>query len=175
MPAFRAHRSTQPRCSGASGDASYQTYCRALALSLSPALTNQEQAASILQRWLLLTNTAAVWSGGQLRFIPYGDSAIVAGTVISQSTLYQIGQVPSGAANPPPVVVANAAWFVADQGVTYASSGTPLTSIGAAAPSATGTYGMTPNGTYLFASGDQGADVEIAFQDTRRRRRSRRT
>ena len=149
---------------GAGGDASYQTYCKALALSLSPALTNQEQAASILQRWLLLTNTAAVWSGGQLKFIPYGDSAIVAGTVISQSTLYQIGQVPSGAANPPPVVVANAAWFAADQGVTYASSGTPLTSIGAAAPTVTGTYGMTPNGTYLFASGDQGADVEIAFQ-----------
>jgi hypothetical protein len=57
-------------------DASYQTYCRALGLALSPALVDQEQASSILQRWLQLTNTAAVWSGGLLRFIPYGDSAV---------------------------------------------------------------------------------------------------
>lgn len=55
------------------GDASYQTYCRAVGLALSPALTDQEQASSILARWLQLTNTAAVWSGGLLRFIPYGD------------------------------------------------------------------------------------------------------
>jgi hypothetical protein len=57
-------------------DASYQTYCRANGLALSPALVDQEQASSILARWLQLTNTAAVWSGGLLRFIPYGDSAI---------------------------------------------------------------------------------------------------
>lgn len=57
-------------------DASYQTYCRAIGLALSPALTDQEQASSILGRWLLLTNTAAVWSGGLLKFIPYGDSPV---------------------------------------------------------------------------------------------------
>jgi Putative phage tail protein len=57
-----------------SGDAAFQTYCRAVGLALSPALTDQEQASSILGRWLQLTNTAAVWSGGLLRFIPYGDS-----------------------------------------------------------------------------------------------------
>jgi len=58
------------------GDASYQTYCRAVGLALSPALTDQEQASSVLGRWLQLTNTAAVWSGGLLRFIPYGDGAV---------------------------------------------------------------------------------------------------
>jgi hypothetical protein len=58
------------------GDASYQTYCRAIGLALSPALTDQEQASSILGRWLQLTNTAAVWSGGLFRFIPYGDGAV---------------------------------------------------------------------------------------------------
>ncbi len=58
------------------GDASYQTYCRAIGLALSPALTDQEQASSILGRWLQLTNTAAVWSGGLLRFISYGDSSV---------------------------------------------------------------------------------------------------
>ena len=55
-------------------DAAYQTYCRAVGLALSPCLIDQEQASSILTRWLQLTNTAAVWSGGLLRFIPYGDT-----------------------------------------------------------------------------------------------------
>lgn len=61
---------------GSSGDSSYQTYCRASYLALSPCLTNQEAANSILGRWLQLTNTAAVWSGGKLKFIPYGDSVV---------------------------------------------------------------------------------------------------
>lgn len=61
---------------GSSGDASYQTYCRATGLALSPALTDQESASSILSRWLQLTNTAAVWSSGLLKFIPYGDAAV---------------------------------------------------------------------------------------------------
>ena len=61
---------------GSGNDASYETYCRAIGLALSPALTNQEQASSILQRWLQLTNSAAVWSGGLLRFISYGDSTV---------------------------------------------------------------------------------------------------
>ncbi|WP_036256302.1 phage tail protein [Methylocapsa acidiphila] len=61
---------------GASGDASYQTYCRAAGLALSPTLVNQETANSILARWLLLTNAAVVWSGGELKFIPYGDLQI---------------------------------------------------------------------------------------------------
>jgi hypothetical protein len=64
---------------GSGGDASYQTYCKALGLGLSPALTDQEQASSILARWLQLTNTAAVWSGGLFKFIPYGDTATTAG------------------------------------------------------------------------------------------------
>ncbi|MGB6177051.1 MAG: phage tail protein [Methylocella sp.] len=61
---------------GSSGDSSYQTYCRASYLALSPCLTNQEAANSILARWLQLTNTAAVWSGGKLKFIPYGDTVL---------------------------------------------------------------------------------------------------
>jgi hypothetical protein len=63
--------------SPASGpDSSYQGYCRAAYLALSPALTNQEPANAILARWLKLTNTAAVWSGGKLKFVPYADSII---------------------------------------------------------------------------------------------------
>lgn len=55
---------------------SYQSYCRASYLALSPALTNHEAANSTISRWLKLTNTAAVWSAGKLKFIPYGDSII---------------------------------------------------------------------------------------------------
>ena len=61
---------------GGSGGASYQCYCQAAGLALSPALTNQEAAHSILARWLQLTNSAAVWSGGKLKIIPYGDTSI---------------------------------------------------------------------------------------------------
>jgi len=71
---------------GVSGDSSYQTYCRASFLALSPALTNQEAANSILARWLQLTNTAAVWSGGKLKFIPYGDATVTGPTSIGNVT-----------------------------------------------------------------------------------------
>ena len=67
---------------GSSGDSSYQTYCFAAGLSISPAQTDQESANSILSRWLQLTNTAAVWSSGVLKFIPYGDSEI-SGNIVS--------------------------------------------------------------------------------------------
>jgi len=61
---------------GSSGDSSYQTYCSASFIAMSPALTNQETANSILSRWLKLTNSTAVWSGGKLKFIPYGDVSV---------------------------------------------------------------------------------------------------
>jgi hypothetical protein len=58
------------------GDASLQTYCKALGICFSPCLATQETAQSVLQRWLQLTNTAAVWSGTVLKFIPYGDQPV---------------------------------------------------------------------------------------------------
>lgn len=75
-------------------DAAYQTYCRATGLALSPCLVDQEQASSILTRWLQLTNTAAVWSGGLLRFIPYGDTSIVGNGVTyapNLTPIYNLG------------------------------------------------------------------------------------
>ncbi|MGH6794026.1 MAG: phage tail protein [Methylocella sp.] len=71
---------------GASGDSSYQTYCRASYLALSPCLTSQEAANSILARWLQLTNSTAVWSGGKLKFVPYGDTTITGSTSIGNVT-----------------------------------------------------------------------------------------
>jgi len=55
------------------GDASWQTYCRALGLDFSPSLDSVEKANDVLARWFQITNTAAVWSGSLLKAIPYGD------------------------------------------------------------------------------------------------------
>jgi hypothetical protein len=79
---------------GGGNDASVQTYCRALGIALSPALTDQEAASSILARWLQLINTAAVWSNGTLRFIPYGDTSVAANGIsyVPDTTpLYNLG------------------------------------------------------------------------------------
>ena len=71
------------------GDASYQSYCRAQGFAISPALTDQESASSVLERWLKITNTAAVWSGGLLKFIPYGDTPLT-GTIYKTPTSAEI-------------------------------------------------------------------------------------
>lgn len=62
--------------SSSMGDASLQTYCRAAGIAMSPVISNREAANSIIDRWLRLTNAAAVWSNGRLKFIPFGDSLI---------------------------------------------------------------------------------------------------
>lgn len=64
------------------GDNTYQTYCRAMGFGLSPVLSDTEDASSILERWLLLTNTQPVWSGNQLKFVPYGDETVSANGVV---------------------------------------------------------------------------------------------
>jgi hypothetical protein len=151
---------------GASGDASLQTYCRALGVAFSPALTDQEQGSSVLARWLQLLNCAAVWSGGRLKLIPFGDAPIAAGTHAA-TTVPTIVPTPtpagSGPTPPPTIAVCGSAEFVADGGVVYAFTGAALSYIGASAPSATGTYGISPAGAYLFAVGDEGQAVEITY------------
>ena len=58
------------------GDASWQTYCRALGLDFSPSLDSVEKANDVLARWFQITNTAPVWSGSVLKAIPYGDTPV---------------------------------------------------------------------------------------------------
>jgi hypothetical protein len=58
------------------GDASWQTYCRAVGLDFSPSLDSVEKANDVLSRWFQITNTAAVWSGSVLKAIPYGDTPV---------------------------------------------------------------------------------------------------
>jgi hypothetical protein len=60
------------------GDAAYETYCRVMGFGLSPALTDQEDAGAVLQRWMQLTNSEVVWNGYLLKFVPYGTQEITA-------------------------------------------------------------------------------------------------
>jgi hypothetical protein len=149
---------------GSGGDASYQTYCAAVGFALSPALIDQEQASSVLGRWLQLTNTAAVWSGGLLKFIPYGDTATVAGAVQSATISVLLPAAGSFSTPTPQVYMTLPSRFVADLGVKYSVSGTAFTNIGAGTPSAAGTYAVSPSGTYVFAAADENAGVTISYQ-----------
>jgi hypothetical protein len=59
----------------------YKTYCSAQGIFLSPVLDTQEQISQTLDRWASLSNTWIFWSGGTLKFVPLGDSAITANGV----------------------------------------------------------------------------------------------
>ena len=54
----------------------YATYCTAAGLFLSPVLESTRSAADFLTEILDATNSEAVWSGGVLNIVPYGDTAI---------------------------------------------------------------------------------------------------
>lgn len=56
----------------------WSTYCLASGLLMSPAIDTQMQAAEVVASMGKLTNTAPVWSGGKLKMIPYGDTALSA-------------------------------------------------------------------------------------------------
>ena len=152
---------------GSGGDASLQTYCKAMGYAFSPALVSQEQGSSILARWLKILNCAAVWSGGLLKFVPYGDTAISAGMETSYQAQFSVpAPVPeSSTAFKPPsfVTVCAPGNFVSDGGVVYAITGAALTFIGAAAPTLAGTYGMISPGQYIFAALDYGQPVRITW------------
>lgn len=79
---------------GPSGGSSYQIYCQALGLCMSPVLANQESANSILARWLKLTNSAAVWSGSKLKFIPYGDTSVTGALLSGASVTFNPNLTP---------------------------------------------------------------------------------
>jgi len=145
---------------------SFQAYCRSMGYAFSPALVSQEQASSTLTRWLQIFSTAAVWSGGLLKFIPYADTAISQGQEQTFSTQLSIPvpiPVSSGVSLPALVTVAAPDQFVSDGGVVYAFSGIPLVFIGDQAPSSAGFYGMAAPGEYIFGPADEGKPVVITY------------
>ena len=54
----------------------WSSYCLSSGMLLSPALEQQLQASDFITQICAVTNTAPVWSGGRLKFIPYGDTAL---------------------------------------------------------------------------------------------------
>lgn len=64
------------------GDNTFQTYCRAMGFGMSPMLVSQEDGKEILERWTMLCNTALVWTGYSLKFIPYAGEEVVGNGVI---------------------------------------------------------------------------------------------
>lgn len=76
------------------GAASYSTYCQAVGLFISPDYTQQRPGADCIQELCDATNAAPVWSGGQLKVIPYGDTAVTGnGTTYTPSLtpLFDLG------------------------------------------------------------------------------------
>lgn len=63
------------------GDNAFQTYCRAMGWGFSPKLNTQNAANDTLKRWCDLTNTAPVWTGYALKFLPYSAETITANGV----------------------------------------------------------------------------------------------
>lgn len=53
----------------------YRDYCTANGLFVSPAYHEQRQAHEHLQELAMLSNSALLWSEGQLKVLPYGDEA----------------------------------------------------------------------------------------------------
>ena len=145
---------------------SFQAYCRAMGFAFSPALVSQEQASSILTRWLQifprrLRSGAAACSGSS----PTGTRRSGQG---SASTCRPLSvPIPisglSGATIPAFVAVASQGAFVSDGGVVYAFSNFPFTFIGAAIPTVAGQYGMVVPGTYIFAVPDEGKPIVITY------------
>jgi hypothetical protein len=150
---------------GSGGDASLQSYCRSLGICFSPVLSTQEQASSILTRWLQILNCAAVWSQGELKFIPYGDTPVLSGSVAQtlQIAVPYVAQASGGRQAYPLIELCSAAAWVSDGGVVYAFTNVALTYTSTNPPTAAGTYSISPNGIYTFAQGDVGAVVRITF------------
>jgi hypothetical protein len=81
------------------------------------------------------------------------------------STISQFAEVHSVPASTPfTITVTSSSHFVADQGVTYASSGFPL--IAVASTPAQGQYSVTSAGVYTFSTADQGQGVLISYTYT---------
>jgi hypothetical protein len=154
---------------GSGGDASVQTYCKAVGLALSPCLDSQDKASDILQRWMQLTNTAAVWSGAQLRFIPYGDTATIEGTAQTITELRQIPLQPAqgNGSTPalPTIQVSFFPTFSADSGVVFQGYGlgTALTKVADPTLITTIDQYAESGGVYTFAAGAQSLVVEISY------------
>jgi hypothetical protein len=88
---YGAVNSSQIPLSGLSGSASsFSNYCVANGIFISPALTSQQQASDFIKEVCDITNSAPVWSQGNLTIIPYGDTAVTGnGVTFTPNTTVQ--------------------------------------------------------------------------------------
>ena len=84
----------------------YSNYCRAVGIFLSPAYTEQGEAQRNISELLEQTNSAAVFSQGRLKIVPYGDGSYSgngAAYVADNKALYDLTDddfIVSGAEDP---------------------------------------------------------------------------
>jgi hypothetical protein len=154
--------------------ATWQQYCLALGLVVSPAIASSTQAASFANDLTNATNSAPCWQDGELTVIPYGDAAVTAGQVSQSVETYEVpqGQNQGTVASPlyyPSITVSFASQFAGDGGVTYAS-GQKFTRVFNYAPTGIQNTG-TPqpgsyyvnNGVYYFNVTDINSEVIITY------------
>jgi hypothetical protein len=73
---------------------SYTNYCHALGFYLSAAMDKQQTGLQWLQQFLEATNSAAVWSQGVLKILPYGDTSATGNSFTytpNLTTVYDLG------------------------------------------------------------------------------------
>lgn len=58
------------------GDAAFQTYCKAMGFGFSPLQDSQEQCLTILDRWTQTFNTDMCWTGYSLFFQPRSEDTV---------------------------------------------------------------------------------------------------
>lgn len=75
-PSFSLENLFSTSAATTTGDATFQTYCQAMGLGMSPKLDSQETCNSVLDRWALLFNTRLCWTGYSLNFLPYGSETV---------------------------------------------------------------------------------------------------
>lgn len=131
----------------------YRVYCQAQRLWFSPDLTSQDTVGTILDRWARLTNTWIFWSGGALKFVPLGDSAINNG---DSFTIAVQTYIPN---SPGPYTISGIPTVAADGGVTD-HNGVAFSSVGGAPGE--GQYHYSA-GTWTFSQSDAGAPVAITY------------
>ena len=71
-----SHGAQFPYLGTITGANSFQTYCIARGVFISPEEVTQRQAAEFVKELMAITNSETVWSAGVLKVIPYADEAI---------------------------------------------------------------------------------------------------
>jgi hypothetical protein len=156
---------------------SWQQYCIATGMLVSPVLASSVTASSFCKDLLDATNSDARWSAGQLSVVPRGDTAITAGQIIQVTETHIVptanyGNDGYGYAMQSAIPVTFGNQFTSDGGVKYQGSGLAFVSNSGLAvpgeytvlPTAYGTNGaFIGSNVYLFNSNDAGQIVLITY------------